>query len=112
MNRRQFAVSLPVAGLLLGCDRKQESTQPSTPPSNTEVQNTTQKPLHPSPLLSNAEVQDAMKSLALAIRNLEVNADRLGDESWLDVVPDVEGSARDVQNSFASLQKAMGVANS
>ena len=95
MNRRQFAVSLPVAGLLIGCDTKAE-----------------QQPSPPSTLLGNPEVQDALKSLDLAIRNLEANVDRLFDETWADVVPDVEASARDVQTTFASFRKASGVSGS
>ena len=93
MNRRQFAVSLPAAGLLIGCD-------------------TAPKPSPPSPLPGNPKVQDALKSLDLAIRNLEANVDRLFDETWADVVPDVEASARDVQTTFASFRKATGVSGS
>lgn len=90
MNRRQFTVSLPIAGLLIGCDTKPEPSPPSTLPGN-------------------AELQDALKSHELAIRNLEANADRLGDETWADVVPDVEGSARDVRRSFDALKRALGI---
>ena len=92
MNRRQFAASLPAAGLLIGCDTKakKEPSPPSTRPDNPEV-------------------RDALKSLDLAIRNLEANVDRLFDETWADVVPDVEASARDVQTAFASFRKASGV---
>jgi hypothetical protein len=92
MNRRQFAVSLPVAGLLIGCD-------------------TDRKP-SPAPALVNGEVRDALQSLGSAIRNLESNVDRLGDESWLDVVPDVEGAANDLQGPFEALKRALGVADS
>ncbi len=88
MNRRQFAVSLPVAGLLIGCE-------------------TTRKTAAPSSLLGNPQVQDTLKSLELAISNLEANVDRLFDETWADVVPDVEGSARDVGKSFASFKNAL-----
>jgi hypothetical protein len=100
MNRRQFAVSLPVAGLLLGCATK---PAPSPPATGTKLD-----PSRPSTALGNADVRAALKAHELAIRNLEVNTDRLGDESWLDVVPDVEGAARDVRNSFESLRKALG----
>ena len=93
MDRRQFAVSLPFAGLLIGCDTHREPCHPSTP-------------------LSNPEVQDTLKTLELSISNLEANVDRLFDETWADVVPDVQGSARDVQRAFAAYKKALDAANS
>lgn len=92
MNRRQFAISLPAAGLLIGCDADRKPAPASTP--------------------LNAEVRDALNSLGAAIRNLETNVDRLGDESWADVVPDVTGAANDLRGPFEALKKALGVADS
>ena len=95
MNRRQFAVSLPITGLLIGCDTKPK-----------------QEPSPPSTMLGKPEVQETLKTLELSISNLEANVDRLFDETWADVVPDVEASARDVQTAFASFKKASGFSSS
>jgi hypothetical protein len=94
MNRRLFALNLPVAaGLLIGCD-------------------TEQKPSHTATLLSNGEVQDAMKAVDSAIDGLEGDVGRFDDENWRDIVPDVQAAASDVRDAFAKLRTALGVADS
>jgi hypothetical protein len=93
MNRRQFAASLPLAGLLIGCD-------------------TDQKPSHTATLLDNSEVQDAMKSLDSAIGDLEGAVSNFDDENWREVAPDVETATTDVRVAFDSLRRALGVHDS
>jgi hypothetical protein len=93
MNRRLFALTLPAAALFVGCD-------------------TDQKPSHTATLLSNGEVQDAMKAVDSAIGDLEGDVGRFDDENWREIVPDVQTAATDVRDAFARLRTALGVAES
>ena len=93
MNRRQFAIMLPVACTLIGCD-------------------TDQKPSSTATLLNNSEVQDALKALNDAIDSLEGDVGRFDEDNWREVVPDVETSATDVRNAFDNLRQALGVSDS
>ena len=63
MNRRQFAVLLPVAGLAMGCDTEPE------PQFTANIQN-------------NEKIQKALENLASAIGDLEGNVDGLRRGEW------------------------------
>lgn len=93
MNRRQFAVSVATAGLLIGCD-------------------TEQKPAATATLLNNSEVQDAMKAVDSAIDDLESNVGSFEDENWREVVPEVQSAASNVRDAFDNLRRALQVPNS
>ena len=90
MNRRQFAILIPAAFTLVGCDTDQQ-------PSSTAT------------LLNNSEVQNALKALDGAIDSLESDVSRFEDENWREVVPDVDTSATNVRDAFDILRKALGV---
>lgn len=92
MNRRRFAVAaLASVACLTGCD-------------------TDQKPSATATLLSNGEVQDALKSLNSAIGSLDsaVGGFDNGDD-WKEVVPQVRSAADNVQSAFGKVQEALGV---
>jgi len=78
MNRSKFAFSLPVAGLLIGCD-------------------TDQKPAATATLLNNPEVQEAMKAVDSAIDGLEGDVGSFEDENWREVI--LEGPANAAADS-------------
>jgi hypothetical protein len=94
MNRRQFALLLPAAALLAGCD-------------------TDQKPDHAATLLNNSGVQNALKALSDAIEGLE--SDDVGGfegENWREVVPDVESPSSEVRDALEKLRQELGVQGS
>jgi hypothetical protein len=93
MNRRQFTITLPVAGLLIGCD-------------------TDQKPSPAATLLNNSKVQEAMKAVEDAVSGLENDVGRFEGENWRDVVPDVQSAAAEVRDSFENLRRALDVPDS
>ena len=92
MNRRQFAISLSAAGLLIGCDSEQKPSATATLPNN-------------------GEVQDAMKALDSAIGDLESDVGSFDSDNWREVVPEVESAASDVRGAFEDLRRALGVSD-
>lgn len=92
MNRRSFALSLPALGLLAGCDSEQQ-------PSSTAT------------LLSNGDVQSAMKTLARELDDLESRVGGFDDGNWREVVPEVRASAENVRSAFDVLRRSLGVPN-
>lgn len=92
MNRRQFAVALPIAFVITGCDNDQ-------------------KPAATPTLLNNGGVQDALKALADAVDTMESDVGDFESESWRDVVPKVTESAADVSSAFQALRRALSVPN-
>jgi hypothetical protein len=93
MNRRQFAVSLSAAGVLIGC-------------------NSDEKQSHATSLLDSSEVQYALKTLDSAIVSLEEEVSSLDEKNCRQVAPDVETATTDVRNAFDRLKAALGVRNS
>ena len=93
MNRRQFAISALSASTILGCD-------------------TDQKPSHTATLLNNADIQNAMKSLADAIDNLAEDVSEFDTEDWKEVVPKITGGTEDVSAAFERLRRALQVSGS
>ena len=95
MNRRRFAIALPLAGLLIGCDSDND-----------------QKPSATATLFNSPEVQEAMKDVEDSIGDLEDTAQRFEGENWRDVVPDIQTAAEDVRDSFENLRQALGIEDS
>ncbi len=89
MNRRQFALTLPCAGLAVGC----HSDRPA--PSAT--------------LLNNTNVRDAISAVDSAIGGLESSVGDFDSENWREVVPNVESAASNVRNAFDSLKQELGI---
>jgi hypothetical protein len=94
MNRRQFTITaLSASTILIGCD-------------------TDQKPSHTATLLNNAEVQEALKSLADAIDNLSGDVRDFDTKNWKEVVPEVTSGTEEVSSAFERLRRALQVPNS
>ena len=90
MNRRQFAVLLPIAGLAMGCD-----TEPK-PQITANIQN-------------NEKIQKALESLASAIGDLEEDVVGLQHGDWRKFVPRVEVSSGDIRIAYEHLRQALGL---
>ena len=90
MNRRQFAVLLPVAALAIGCDTEPKPVPIATP-------------------LDTQKVQKAIENLGSTIGDLEEVADGLQHGDWSKFVPKVEGTASDIRIAFEHLRQALGM---
>jgi hypothetical protein len=90
MNRRQFAVLLPVAALAIGCDTEPKSV-PITTPLDTE------------------KVQKAIDNLSSVIGDLEDGVDGLKHGDWAKFVPRVEDTASDIRIAYEHLRQALGL---
>jgi hypothetical protein len=90
MNRRDFALLLPAAALLAGCDSDQKSAAAAT-------------------LLNSSGVQDALKAMDNAIVVLDSQVVRFDDGNWRSVVPAVESASASVRSAFEDLQRTLGV---
>jgi hypothetical protein len=89
MNRRQFAVLLPVASLALGCDPEP-------------------KPAVATPL-NNEKIQNALENLGSVIGDLEEDVDGLQHGDWRKFVPKVESTAGDIRIAYEHLRQALGL---
>ncbi|QNI31257.1 hypothetical protein H7849_19510 [Alloacidobacterium dinghuense] len=90
MNRRQFAVLLPVAGLTMGCHSEQE-------------------PAATMNLIDSKKIQNAVENLGSVIGNLEEEVGNLIDGDWSKAVPKVEATASDIRIAFEHLRQALGL---
>ena len=90
MNRRRFALLLPAAAVLAGCD-------------------TDHKPDHAATLVNNSGIQNALQILSQAIATLEGDVGLFEDEDWKDVVPDVQAASSEVRDAYEKLRRALGV---
>lgn len=89
MNRRQFAVLLPVAALAAGC-----KTEPEPVPAT---------PLDPE------KVGKALDNLSSKIGELERETDAIKHGDWSKYVPKIEDAASDVRIAYEHLRQALGM---
>src|SRR5579862_4349559 len=92
MNRRHFAVLLPAAGLLVGCDTEQKPA-PAPSPIN----------------INDEKVQNSLRNLASAIGDMEEDVDGLRHGDWSKFVPKVEAAASDIRIAYEHLRQALGL---
>jgi hypothetical protein len=91
MNRRQFSILLPAAGLLIGCDTEEKPAAVAAVPNNEKVQN-------------------AVEKLGSTVVHLEGHvSDFRSGKSWDNVVPAVESATSDIRIAYEHLRQALGL---
>lgn len=94
LNRRDFAIAAFASSFALaGCD-----SEPKPSPSAT--------------LTNNSAVHEAVKVLVDAASSLESAVGQFEDNSWREVVPEVEGASSDVASAVSRLRTALGYSDS